>query len=111
MKEKKSFNDVISDIEYLYVENSFEKSHDEVADEIREKIRETGWPCLEEYESEGEWLEKHPWLAESECEDCAITRLEFLTENNYSRENDVAFSEFYISFYGKWGEIGTFIVE
>lgn len=115
--EKLSFNDVIDKLEYVYVENTKEKSTEEVSDEIRKQIREMGWDCLDEtYDEDSdatEWVENnHPEL--ENCEWSCVSENDFLCENdpNYERNggHDVDWYTFKISFYGVWGTDGVFHV-
>lgn len=102
--EKKSFDVLINELEYVSIEGTTEKSPDEVAEEIREAIRESGWECLDEYEEPDE---------EEGCEESHVADLDFLCSNgDFERitNHDVDWTTFTISFYGKWGEDGVFMV-
>lgn len=108
---KLSFGEVCDKIQYLAIEDTKNKSVSAVADEIRERIRSFGWDCTEEFDSPEEWLDGHPEYDRGECEECAVCNLEFLCNNEYARtEHDVEWRTFSVSFFGKWGEYGTFVV-
>lgn len=108
--ETKTFDKLYDELQYLNVDDTEEKYPEVVAEEIRDYIRDAGWDCLDEYDTEEEWLEEHPEHDESECETSCVADLEFLCEQKYFVGRDVDWCEFHISFYGKWGEYGTFIV-
>ena len=108
---KLSFQEVCDEIQYLCVDDTNDKSANEVADEIRERIRSFGWDCTEEYDSPEDWLDEHPEHDADECEESAVCDLEFLCNNEYARTgHDVDWYTFSVSFFGKWGEYGTFVV-
>lgn len=113
--DKKDFKSVIDNANYISVENTMEKTANEVAEEIREIIRSWGWPCLDESFDEeadsNEWFEEnHP--SETKREWSGVSNIEFLCENEYMCDNhDVDYYTFNISFYGNWEtEIGVFSV-
>ncbi len=110
--ERKAFNEVVSELEYVYVENTPEKDADAVAEEIRKQIRDFGWDCLEDGDSEEDWLEEHPEYNEEDCECSHVADVEFLCDNSYYERcgHDVDWCEFQITFYGKWSEYGVFEV-
>lgn len=105
-----TFDQLYDELQYFGIEDTIDKYPEVVADEIRDYIRDAGWDCLDEYDTEEEWLEEHPEYDENDCKTFTIADLEFLCENKYPCGHDVDWHEFNISFYGKWGEFGTFIV-
>lgn len=108
---KLPFDVVCFKIQYLAIGGTKNKSVSAVADEIRKRIRSFGWDCMEEFDSPEEWLSAHPGCDASQCEECAVCNFEFLCNNEYARtEHDVEWHAFSVSFFGKWGEYGTFVV-
>lgn len=108
--EKKPFNKVIEELDYVNVEDTTSKYADEVAEEIRGIIRSYGWNCLDECEDVDEWVEDNlPNIDGYECS--AVSENEFLCKNKYRTEHDVDWVSFNIVFYGIWGEAGVFAVE
>ena len=102
--ETKTFDKLYDELQYLNVDDTEEKYPEVVAEEIREAIRESGWECLDEYEEPDE---------EEGCEESHVADLDFLCSNgDFERitNHDVDWTTFTISFYGKWGEDGVFMV-
>lgn len=113
MEGKLSFEEVINNCAYLYVEGTQGKTADTVAEELRGQIRSMGWECLEDGETADEWLERQEGLTADECEESGVTYndLEFLCDTEYMRAGrDVDWVQFSIAFYGIWGQKGVFIV-
>ncbi len=107
-KERKPFDDVVKGLDYFEVNNSSSKTSRVVAEKIRDHIRSMGWDCLEEYETEAEWLEKHPEANKDDCEEFSVVDLEFVCKDDSTYETLPY--EFHISFYGDWGNYGAFEV-
>ena len=108
-KESLSFQEVLDKIEPSMVDPQNKNAYD-VADEIRESIRNWGWACLDDGECESDWLDEHPEYSADNCEECCIYEFDLLCLNTYSGGHDVDWRTFQITFYGKYGEYGVFIV-
>ena len=106
---KKSFNQVIDALEYIYIEDTKSKTVSEVGDEIREFIRNSGWDCTDELEDMDDYIEDND-IDDSEFEDCAVCDVDFLCANEFNQEHDVDWHTFDIEFYGVWGKKGVFSV-
>lgn len=110
---KKTFKEMCDELEYFPIENSMEKTADEVRNEIKAYIKACGWDCLSSYDETDEWIENHPEIAEKEYEDELIASFEYLCKNDcdwYNRHN-VDWYEFNIYCIGKYTEnevIGVF---
>ena len=116
--EKLSFEEVIKKCDYLYVENTAEKTADEVAEELREQIRQMGWKCCADGDTFDDYIdflaEESPDTDTSAYEESSVSDLEFLCDNGdwvRTTGRDIDWKEFYISFYGIWGQEGVFSVE
>lgn len=110
--ERKEFKDVISDLTYVFVDNTMEKSADDVAGEIREMISSWGWPAAESQTDADCWIDEHPEINTDGWEECSVADVEFLCDNTYYERcgRDVDFYTFQITFYGIWGNEGIFMV-
>lgn len=111
--ERLTFKEVLNKLNYVYVEDTKDKSSNEVSDEIRKQIRNMGWDCLDETWDEDsdakEWVEEnHPEL--ENCEWSSISENDFLCDNQGFGEHDVDWYTFHISFYGVWEKEGVFNV-
>ena len=106
-----SFSELCDKICCFSVENTRNKTPDAVAEEIENYICKHGWECATEDRNTEEWLEAHPEYSEDDCETSWVADLEFLCSNEYCIEHDVDWCTFNISFFGKWGEWGVFVVE
>jgi|GEM_PF-4805514 len=109
--KKKSWDELVKEAPYLYVEDTMKKNPDEVVGELKEILIGYGYECLDDYDCEQDWLEKHPEVDEKDCDWHCFSDLEFLCSNEpYVYEHDVDWCEFNITFYGIWGGSGVFQV-
>ena len=112
----KKFEDVISAIEEIVIENTINKTTEQVAEEIREKIRELGWSVLDEYEDEQDWCKDNATeLLDEDCEWSCVSEYDYLCDNDGFLErmngHDVDWYTFSVTFYGVWASVGVFKVE
>lgn len=109
--EKLSFEEIVSKLELVNVENTDKKTKKDVCEEIRKQIRDWGWECLDDGEDDCDWLENHPEVTEDDCETYAIAERDFLCDNDgyFERINghDIDWYTFHISFYGVWDDADT----
>ena len=108
--EKKDFDQLVGELEFVPIYDTPQKFSSDVANEIRDYIRKSGWDCLDEFEDGIDWFkENHPEI--TNAEPYSIADVDFLCENKYITEHDVDWYTFSISFYGVWGEIGVFQID
>lgn len=112
---KKTFKEMCDELEYFPIENSMEKTPDDVWNEIKTYIKSCGWDCVDDCNETLEWLDAHPEIDKSECDDILVASFEHLCKNNKKYYNynghHVDWYEFNIYCIGKYTEnevIGVF---
>jgi len=104
--KKLSFKEVYEKLQYIDIEDTPEKTTDEVCEEIRNLIRSYGWKCADFDYDEEDWLKDHPEISKADCADYAISEEDFLCDNEgfFERINghDFDYYTFKVSFYGIW---------
>lgn len=84
---KKTFKEMCDSLWEFPIENSMEKTVDEVTDEIKAFVESCGWEYFDSWH-EDEWLEKHPEINEDECEEVLVASFERLCKNDNLRYTD-----------------------